>query len=84
MNRLKQKLSVEEKELLDAFESGNLRSAPHLVAEKRRFQTMAKAHGLKNKRVSLRMSEWDFTMIQEEALREGWHIKVYYPVLFIT
>lgn len=71
MKRLKQKLSIEEKEILDAFESGKLRSVPHLAAEKRRFQTIAKAHGLKNKRVSLRMSEWDFTRIQEEALREG-------------
>ncbi|MFT3741853.1 MAG: antitoxin [Gammaproteobacteria bacterium] len=71
MKQLKQKLSVEEKEILDAFESGELRSVFHLAAEKKRFQKIAKAHGLKNKRVSLRMSEWDFTRIQEEALREG-------------
>ena len=71
MKRRKQKLSAEEKEILDAFESGKLRSIPHLAVEKKRFQNIAKAHGLKNRRVSLRMSEWDFIRIQEEALKEG-------------
>ena len=71
MKRHKQKLSSEEKKILDAFESGKLRSVSHLAAEKKRFQNIAKSHGLKNKRVSLRMSEWDFIRIQEEALKEG-------------
>ena len=45
--------------------------SPHLAAEKKRFQKIAKVHALKNKRVSLRMSEWDFARIQEEALTVG-------------
>lgn len=69
--RVRQKLDAEEKEILDAFESGKLRSVPHVKEEKKRFQHIAKAHGLKNKRVSLRMSDWDFIRIQEEALKEG-------------
>lgn len=71
MKQREQKLSAEEKAILDAFESGELHSISNVTAEKKRFQTIAKAHGLKNKRVSLRMSEWDFTRIQEEALKEG-------------
>jgi predicted DNA binding CopG/RHH family protein len=71
MKQHKQKLSSEEQAILDAFESGKLRSVPNMKAEKNRIQGIAKAHGLKNRRVSLRMSEWDFTRIQEEALKEG-------------
>ena len=66
-----QKLNSEEQAILNAFESGKLKSIPNLKAEKNRIQGLAKTHGLKNRRVSLRMSEWDFTKIQEEALREG-------------
>lgn len=71
MKQHKQKLTAEEKALLTAFESGTLQSVPKLSAEKKRLQNMAKAYGLKNRRVSLRMTEWDFTKIQEEALKEG-------------
>lgn len=71
MKLRKQKLSSEEKAILNAFESGKLRSIPKVAAEKKRLQNIAKAHGIKNRRVSLRMSEWDFARIQEEALKEG-------------
>lgn len=71
MKQRKQKLNVEEKTILSAFESGKLRSIPKLEAEKKRLQNIAKAHGVKNRRISLRMTEWDFTRIQEEALKEG-------------
>ena len=60
-----------EQAILDAFESDSLKSVPNSDAEKNRIRSIAKTHGLKNKRVSLRMSEWDFTRIQEEALKEG-------------
>lgn len=71
MKRPDQKLSSGEKAILNAFESGELSSIPNVKAEKKRIQGIAKAHGLKNRRVSLRMSEWDFMRIQEEALKEG-------------
>ena len=71
MKSNKQKLSAEEKAILDAFESGKLSSIPNVSAEKKRLQKIAKEHGIKNRRVSLRMTEWDFTKIQEEALKEG-------------
>ena len=71
MKHHKQKLNAEEKAILTAFESGRLRSVPKLATEKKRFQNMAKAHGIKNRRISLRMTEWDFARINEEALKEG-------------
>lgn len=71
MKHHKQKLNSEEQAILDAFESDKLKSVSNVKAEKKRIQNIAKAHGLKNKRVSLRMSEWDFIRIQEEALKEG-------------
>jgi len=71
MKRRTQKLSPEEQAILDAFESGKLKSVSNFKAEKKRIQNLAKSHALKNRRVSLRMSEWDFTRIQEEALKEG-------------
>lgn len=42
MNRLKQKLSSEEKEILEAFESGKLRSVSDVATEKKRFQNIVK------------------------------------------
>lgn len=71
MKQPKQKLTPEERAILTAFESGKLRSIPKLENEKKRLQNIAKAHGIKNRRVSLRMTEWDFIRIQEEALKEG-------------
>jgi predicted DNA binding CopG/RHH family protein len=71
MKPLKQKSSSEERTILDAFESGKLRSISNVGAEKKRLQDIAKEHGIKNRRVSLRMTEWDFLRIQEEALKEG-------------
>lgn len=67
----KQKLNKEEKAILTAFESGKLRSISKVEEEKQRLKNIAKAYGTKNRRVSLRMTEWDFKRIQEEALREG-------------
>lgn len=66
-----QKLSAEEKAILTAFESGHSRSVSNVKTEKKRIQNIAKAHGIKNRRISLRMTEWDFMRIQEEALKEG-------------
>lgn len=71
MKHLNQLLDQEEQAILDAFESGKLKSIPHVDKERKRMQHMAKAHGVKNKRVSLRLTEWDFIKIQEEALKNG-------------
>jgi len=67
----KQKLSPDEKKILDDFESGKLKSIPNVRSEIKKIKMIAKSHGIKNRRVSLRMTEWDFVRIQEEALKEG-------------
>jgi predicted DNA binding CopG/RHH family protein len=68
-------LNDEEQATLDAFEkaleSGTIKSIPHVKDEMKRFKAMAQASGNKAKRVSLRMTEWDFNKAQEAALREG-------------
>ena len=67
----KQKLSHDEKKILEDFESGKLKSIPNVRSEIKKIQMIAKSHGIKNRRVSLRMTEWDFIRVQEEALKEG-------------
>lgn len=52
----KQKLNAEEKAILRAFETNKLRSISKLDAEKKRLQEIAKSHGIKNRRISLRMT----------------------------
>lgn len=69
------KLDKEEQATLEAFENallkGKIKSVPHVKEEIQRFQAIAQASGNKAKRVSLRMTEWDFNKAQETALREG-------------
>lgn len=64
-------LDSEEQQILDAIEAGELKSVPDVKSKIKQYQTMAKAHGNKNRRVSLRLTEWDFLKIQEKALQEG-------------
>ena len=71
MKHTKMPLDLEEQEILDAIESGQLKSIPDLKDKIKYYQEIAKMHGNKNRRVSLRMTEWDFMRIQEKALREG-------------
>ena len=68
-------LDNEEQSILDAFEdamvTGAIKSVADVGEEIRRFKAIAKASNNKVKRVSLRMTEWDFNKAQEAALREG-------------
>jgi predicted DNA binding CopG/RHH family protein len=71
----KVKLAPEEQATLDAFEKafseGKIKSIPHVAEEIERFKIIAQASANKAKRVSLRMTEWDFNKAQVAALREG-------------
>lgn len=71
----KTKLAKDEQETLDAFEvafeTGRLKSIPKVDKEIKRIQTIAKLAGNKNKRVNIRMTDWDFNKAQEKALQEG-------------
>lgn len=75
VKRQKTKLDAQEQATLDAFEKafekGKIKSVPEVEDEIERFKVIAQASGNKAKRVSLRMTEWDFNRAQEAALREG-------------
>lgn len=74
-NVRKVKLDAEEQTTLDAFEEaldkGKINSVPHVRQKIDAFKAIAKASGNKAKRVSLRVTEWDFDKAQETALQEG-------------
>jgi predicted DNA binding CopG/RHH family protein len=65
------KLSKEEKDLLNAFERGELKSISHAKREMLRYREYAKSTLIKNKRVNIRLSERDLLQIQKKAAEEG-------------
>jgi len=65
------KLNKEEKDILNAFERGQLKPVPHATREIARYREYAKSTLLKNKRVNIRISERDLLQIQRKAVEEG-------------
>ncbi len=65
------RLNKEEKEILDACESGNVKSVPGKLATLRQHQKFAEATFRKDKRVNFRISSRDLNLIQRRALSEG-------------
>jgi predicted DNA binding CopG/RHH family protein len=64
------KLSTEEKEILDAFEAGEFKSV--LTPErKKHLQSIAEETFKKDKRINIRISNRDLTLLQRRALEEG-------------
>lgn len=64
------KLDQEEKEVLEAFESGKYKSA--LTKERKKFLTEAAGNTFKkDKRINIRLSSRDLEALQRRALREG-------------
>ncbi|MDO8954314.1 MAG: hypothetical protein Q7V63_05635 [Gammaproteobacteria bacterium] len=64
------KLDPEEMEIEAAFERGEYKAMAG-EEEKQSLQRAAKAHGNKNKRINIRMTDWDYRKAQEKALMEG-------------
>lgn len=60
-----------ENEILDEFESGNLKSVGLSDSEKARLSEIASNTLKKNKRVNIRLSEHDLQAIQRKAIQEG-------------
>lgn len=60
----------DESELLDAFERGQLKSIA-TKSELAKFKAAARATGLKDRRVNVRLSSGDLSDIQVKALEEG-------------
>ncbi|MCY3777276.1 MAG: antitoxin [Candidatus Aminicenantes bacterium] len=65
------KLSVEERDILDRFERGDLRSAPGAEREVEEARQAARNTFNKTKRVNLRMTERDFKLAHSRAREEG-------------
>ena len=65
------KLDQEEKDILEAFDRGELRSIPNKEMELRRHKEYAAATFKKDKRINIRISERDLKALQKRALVEG-------------
>ncbi|MCF6353710.1 MAG: hypothetical protein L3J26_01180 [Candidatus Polarisedimenticolaceae bacterium] len=65
------KLDQEEQEILEAFESGNLKHVKNSAREIKRHQTIAEATFKKDARINIRLSSRDLRALQARALREG-------------
>ncbi len=64
------KLDQEEKEILDAFESGRYKSV--ITAKRKKLLAEAAEHTFKkDKRINIRLSGRDLEALQRRALREG-------------
>ena len=65
------KLTEEERSILESVERGEWRSLRAVAAEKRRYETAARATLRKDKRVNIRMTERDLLRFQKKAADEG-------------
>ena len=65
------KLSAEERDILDRFERGDLRSAPGAEREIEVARQAARNTFNKTKRVNLRVTERDFKLAHSRAREEG-------------
>ena len=65
------KLDKEEKEILDAFESGRVKRSKHAAETQRRHKEYAGAMFRKDARINIRLSSKDLRGLQKRALAEG-------------
>jgi predicted DNA binding CopG/RHH family protein len=68
---MKTKLDAYESEILSAYENDSLKPAKLSDAEKKRYQSYARETMKKNRRINIRMSEYDLKAIQLKAMEEG-------------
>lgn len=64
------KVDLEEAELLDLFNTGQLQSVAS-KSELAQFKAAARATAIKDRRVNIRLSSGDLSDIQTKALEEG-------------
>lgn len=64
------KIDLEDSELLEAFEQGELKSVAS-KGELAKFKAAARATAIKDRRVNIRLSSGDLSDIQIKALEEG-------------
>jgi predicted DNA binding CopG/RHH family protein len=62
---------TDDKAILESVERGEWRSVSKAKAEKKRYSGYARAALRKDKRINIRISEQDLTLIQKKAMEEG-------------
>jgi predicted DNA binding CopG/RHH family protein len=67
----KAKLDAYEAEIFSGYENDSLKPGKLSAAEKKRFQGYARETMKKNRRVNIRMSEYDLKAIPLKAMEEG-------------
>jgi len=65
------KLSVEEREVLEAFETGKVKRSKNAVETQKRHQEYAEAMFRKDARINIRLASKDLRGLQKKALAEG-------------
>ena len=65
------KLDKEEKEILEAFESGMLKKSRNSKKQIEQHKAIAEATFKKDARINIRLSSRDLRSLQARALREG-------------
>jgi predicted DNA binding CopG/RHH family protein len=65
------KLNSEEKEILTAFEKGELKRSKNVIQEIKQHRAAAEATFKKDARINIRLSSRDLRLLQTRALREG-------------
>ena len=65
------KLDKDEKEILEAFESGDLKVVKNVKEQIKHHQTVAEATFKKDARINIRLSSRDLRSLQARALKEG-------------
>jgi len=65
------KLDEEEQEILNAFESGKLKSVPNVKDEIEKHRQVAATTFKKDKRINIRIANRDLSELQKLALVEG-------------
>jgi predicted DNA binding CopG/RHH family protein len=65
------KLDQEEREILEAFESGNVKRSKNAAQTQKRHREYAEAMFRKDARISVRLPSKDLRGLQKKALAEG-------------
>ncbi len=65
------RLDQNERELLEAFEAGELKQAPNAADMRKRHREYAEAMFRKDARINIRLSSRDLRGLQKKALAEG-------------
>jgi predicted DNA binding CopG/RHH family protein len=65
------RLDREEREILEAFDRGQLKRSEKVVAQIKQHKVVAEATFKKDARINIRLSSRDLRAIQSRALKEG-------------